>query len=1143
MYTQYINNQDRALDTLSELRQKNKKFAKFLQKQQRDPRCHGNHIDSFLILPVQRVPRYKLLLAELLKNTDSSHADAEKLESARKQIETVAMFINEQVRSRENRDRVLEIQNMFPDSEPIVAPTRHFVGTSGPSWVTFRSSRMRDSTAGDLVRALKHARATSTAVGNSSDNPRSDSPSSPTSPNHHRSATAEPRHLRPASSSGGARMGVRTARTFTSDAVRVGAKTAKVKQLHLFLFNDMLMFGIPTANKKKDTVTFTRHAVLKVNHNMFVYDDPDVSDNDVSEIDAVTESDTKSDSKDSVFSFHVRNRHWQVTVEVSSQQEKQWWMTNLSELILQCCREAFLQACARGDEKAARQIADDQDLSVDCADNNGWTALHTSAHSHQLGTLHYLLQSGVEIDVCNKAGKTALMLAAEQGHADVVDLLIEEGANPLVRDSAGKSCLSAACSTYDRVRHAEALQRLLDHCLMYICAYDDTDALQRIFTLVNQGKLPSLQLSRPCRCAVIEATIWAIDFTTPLVMATLFSSTGIVQMLLDQPDEHVVIGSCASLQDDNKHTCTARCTAAFALFSDEIPLPNTIDIELWERVAKRMWTDCASIVLATGVDGVNGADGDDGDDNTTGASKHFALQCLLSMIASKREYLLSAGKVCERARSINPRVDIDSDSKQPLVIRSIVCGSFQLFLALISLRFNGFIDKSDTDGLSSTVHNDSHGYTGALNIDANVDADSKRLAKAAAAAHVQTKLAQDQRSRRTTTIVVPIHRPADGDVKHAGEVVGKWADRGDWIDDMISSKFASATRISTGTSTHVSVEVPPAADCTAPLTQLHFIDLTVLDNEEMSPLMHAAFHGRQHIARVLASLDDPMIDCRARNSTGMTALLYAAAQGHQKLVQLIAECTARRHMHPARVEMFDMDKAGRSALYLAAKNGHFHTSVFLAHQGVPPFIQDNEGKTALVVAANDQIRFALGTIALLRAAAKNDDHAVRELLEANCDVNQCDKQGRNAMLYAARAGHLEMVELLHQFGCRAGKPADDGWTALMYASLHGFTDIITALCSMPPEECNMEARSSEEGLTALLIAARSGHHDCFQILLSYGANRSACTKTGASVDDMMAIAERIQNEQGVGQSDGIANPAPLSHQRQSSASKKRCIIS
>eukprot|EP00635_Sarcinochrysidales_sp_CCMP3193_P007289 CAMPEP_0118900562 /NCGR_PEP_ID=MMETSP1166-20130328/6626_1 /TAXON_ID=1104430 /ORGANISM="Chrysoreinhardia sp, Strain CCMP3193" /LENGTH=738 /DNA_ID=CAMNT_0006839709 /DNA_START=48 /DNA_END=2264 /DNA_ORIENTATION=+ len=47
-----------------------------------DPRCQGQSLGSFLIMPVQRVPRYRLLLEELAKRTPAGHADFADLEVA-----------------------------------------------------------------------------------------------------------------------------------------------------------------------------------------------------------------------------------------------------------------------------------------------------------------------------------------------------------------------------------------------------------------------------------------------------------------------------------------------------------------------------------------------------------------------------------------------------------------------------------------------------------------------------------------------------------------------------------------------------------------------------------------------------------------------------------------------------------------------------------------------------------------------------------------------------------------------------------------------------------------------------------------------------------------------------------------------------
>ena len=50
-------------------------FKAFLDAALRDQRCRGLDLGSFLIMPVQRVPRYKLLLESLLKETPPSHPE------------------------------------------------------------------------------------------------------------------------------------------------------------------------------------------------------------------------------------------------------------------------------------------------------------------------------------------------------------------------------------------------------------------------------------------------------------------------------------------------------------------------------------------------------------------------------------------------------------------------------------------------------------------------------------------------------------------------------------------------------------------------------------------------------------------------------------------------------------------------------------------------------------------------------------------------------------------------------------------------------------------------------------------------------------------------------------------------------------
>ena len=44
--------------------------------------CKGKTLSSLLILPIQRLPRYKLCLTEIVKNTENSHPDITDLKRA-----------------------------------------------------------------------------------------------------------------------------------------------------------------------------------------------------------------------------------------------------------------------------------------------------------------------------------------------------------------------------------------------------------------------------------------------------------------------------------------------------------------------------------------------------------------------------------------------------------------------------------------------------------------------------------------------------------------------------------------------------------------------------------------------------------------------------------------------------------------------------------------------------------------------------------------------------------------------------------------------------------------------------------------------------------------------------------------------------
>ena len=63
--------------------------AYIIKKELEQASGEGNPLPALIIMPIQRIPRYNLLLADLLKNTPRSHADREKISAALGTIQSI----------------------------------------------------------------------------------------------------------------------------------------------------------------------------------------------------------------------------------------------------------------------------------------------------------------------------------------------------------------------------------------------------------------------------------------------------------------------------------------------------------------------------------------------------------------------------------------------------------------------------------------------------------------------------------------------------------------------------------------------------------------------------------------------------------------------------------------------------------------------------------------------------------------------------------------------------------------------------------------------------------------------------------------------------------------------------------------------
>lgn len=116
-YFGFINNYTHALEMVAKCSESNLKFANFIAEQEKVPACNMLALSSFLIMPVQRAPRYVMLMEQLAKYTPQDHMDYPAVINACSVLKKATLTINERKRDAENRSMV---QSIYIRLEPTV---------------------------------------------------------------------------------------------------------------------------------------------------------------------------------------------------------------------------------------------------------------------------------------------------------------------------------------------------------------------------------------------------------------------------------------------------------------------------------------------------------------------------------------------------------------------------------------------------------------------------------------------------------------------------------------------------------------------------------------------------------------------------------------------------------------------------------------------------------------------------------------------------------------------------------------------------------------------------------------------------------------------------------------------------------------
>src|SRR5690348_15284639 len=157
----------------------------------------------------------------------------------------------------------------------------------------------------------------------------------------------------------------------------------------------------------------------------------------------------------------------------------------------------------------------------------------------------------------------------------------------------------------------------------------------------------------------------------------------------------------------------------------------------------------------------------------------------------------------------------------------------------------------------------------------------------------------------------------------------------------------------------------------------------------------------------------------------------------------------------------------------------------------------------VVLVGSSALLHAASATAMVDAARADDLPAVQKLIKNHADVNALANDGSSALLWASYHSNLEMTKALLSAGATVDAANRYGVTPLLQASRNGNVEVMRALLDAGAEPTRWHA----EGETPLMAASRTGRVDAVKLLLDRGSFVNAADPFQEETALMWASAE------------------------------------
>ncbi|XP_046890736.1 FYVE, RhoGEF and PH domain-containing protein 4a isoform X1 [Hypomesus transpacificus] len=127
MYAEYVRNFEKAMELLKQWTERSPPFKAIILEIQGQEVCGSLTLQHHMLEPVQRVPRYEMLLKDYLRKLPQDDHDRRDVEKSLEIISMAATHSNSAIRKSENLKKLLEIYEMLGEEEDIVHPSNEFI--------------------------------------------------------------------------------------------------------------------------------------------------------------------------------------------------------------------------------------------------------------------------------------------------------------------------------------------------------------------------------------------------------------------------------------------------------------------------------------------------------------------------------------------------------------------------------------------------------------------------------------------------------------------------------------------------------------------------------------------------------------------------------------------------------------------------------------------------------------------------------------------------------------------------------------------------------------------------------------------------------------------------------------------------------